>query len=142
MAIIKLEGQSIPIDNDIAAADELIRKALLPFYPEVGNATISRSEEDGETVINIVKRAGTKGSTPLASLIAAPEEANPAITLAWELKRLEAAEELELRQLLEYHPRIDRAIEQGEAEAEQVAEALNKLQAAVTQPSQQRIPGF
>lgn len=142
MALIKLEGQSIPIDNAIAAADDLIRKALLPFYPEVGNATISRTEEDGETIINIVKRAGSKGSTPLACLIAAPEEVNPAIALSWELKRQDAAGALELPQLLAYHPRIEGAIEQGEAEESQVNKALNKLKAALAQPSQQQVPGF
>jgi hypothetical protein len=51
------DGQDIPLPADIAANDDLIRKALAPFYPDVANAEIRRA--DGK--ITIIKRAGPKG---------------------------------------------------------------------------------
>jgi hypothetical protein len=46
---------------DIAASDDLIRKALSPYYPDVANADIRRETKDGASVITVVKRAGPKG---------------------------------------------------------------------------------
>ena len=57
-----LEGQTIPLPADIAANDDLIRKALSPYYPDVANAEIRRETQDGAVTISIVKRAGPKGS--------------------------------------------------------------------------------
>ena len=143
MPIIKLEGQEIPIDAALAASDDLIRKALLPFYPEVGNATIGRKEENGETIITIVKRAGSKGLTPFEQLVVTPESVNPAIALAGELKLKESKGELvEFFTLLQYQARIDEAIEQGTSDAEAVDQSLKKLTVATAQPSQRIVPGF
>lgn len=55
--MIRLEGQTIPLPADVAASDELIRKALSPFYPDVANAEIKRDDSG----ISVVKRAGPKG---------------------------------------------------------------------------------
>ena len=55
------EGQDISLPADIAASDDLIRKALSPFYPDVANADIRRETKDGASVITVVKRAGPKG---------------------------------------------------------------------------------
>ena len=55
------EGQDVPLPADIAASDDLIRKALSPFYPDVANAEIKRETKDGASVITVVKRAGPKG---------------------------------------------------------------------------------
>jgi len=55
------EGQDVPLPADIAARDDLIRKALSPFYPDVANAEIRRETKDGASVITVVKRAGPKG---------------------------------------------------------------------------------
>ncbi len=142
-ALIRLEGQLIPVEDAIAADDELIKKALLPFYPEVGNALISRTQEDGQTVVSVLKRAGTKGVTPFEVLIAAPESVNPAIALAWELKRLEAKGELEdPAVLLQYSKQIDQAIEQGKNEASDVAHSRAKLQTACPKTSTAVVVGF
>ncbi len=55
------EGQDVPLPADIAASDDLIRKALSPFYPDVANAEVRRDTQDGALVITVVKRAGPKG---------------------------------------------------------------------------------
>ena len=51
------EGQTIPLPASIAASDDLIRKALAPFYENVATATIRRDTKG----ITIIKRAGPKG---------------------------------------------------------------------------------
>ena len=58
---VNLDGQTIQLPAEIAASDDLIRKALAPFYPNVASAEIRRETKDGVTVISIIKRAGPKG---------------------------------------------------------------------------------
>ena len=143
MPIIKLEGQEIPIDAALAASDDLIRKALLPFYPEVGNATIGRKEENGDTIITIVKRAGSIGCTPFEQLVKAPESINPAIALAWRIKRKESKGELKsVKALLKYHAHIDQAIEQGECDAQAVNDSMKRLEQSPAQSSKHLVLGF
>ncbi len=55
------EGQDVPLPADVAASDDLIRKALSPFYPDVASADIRRETKHGVSVITVVKRAGPKG---------------------------------------------------------------------------------
>ncbi|MFB2917112.1 MULTISPECIES: hypothetical protein [Aerosakkonema] len=62
MAIVILEGQRISLTPEQSATDESIVNTLLPFYPDVANATISRKVVDGEEHIEIVKKVGTKGN--------------------------------------------------------------------------------
>ncbi len=58
---IHLEGQVIPLPAHIAESDELIRKALVPYYEGVATATIRRETKDGAPLITVVKRADPKG---------------------------------------------------------------------------------
>ena len=51
------DGQDIPLPADVAASDDLIRKALAPFYPDVVNAEIRRDDKG----VTVIKRAGPKG---------------------------------------------------------------------------------
>jgi len=57
---VLIEGQTILLPKNIAANDETLKRALAPFYPGVSNSTIKRDEKTGK--IEIIKRAGTKGS--------------------------------------------------------------------------------
>jgi hypothetical protein len=81
MPILKIDGQELELDEAMAASDELLRQGLAPFYPFMQNALIERkTDKDGKLVIEVVKRAGTKGTiTPLSVLIDAQEEVNEAI---------------------------------------------------------------
>ena len=58
---IILDGQSIELPNDVAKDDNLIRRALAPFYHAVTNAQIKREEKDGQTQITVIKRAEPLG---------------------------------------------------------------------------------
>lgn len=61
-AIVKIEGQEIPLDFRIAEKDELLKAALSPHYPSIKNANISRETRAGQMIVSIVKRAEHKGS--------------------------------------------------------------------------------
>ena len=127
MVTVHMDGQSINLPDAVGAKDELVRAALAPFVPWIANAQIERKEQEGQTVLNIIKRADTKGSGAdvLAALIAAPEELNPAVAL-W--KRLERAANLDNPgTILEWQPAIADAIQQGEREIELVRSTLVQL---------------
>lgn len=57
-------GQQIPIDASLVATDAQVREVLRVVYPDLGNAGISRTTRNGQTVITVVKQAGSKGGTP------------------------------------------------------------------------------
>lgn len=60
-AVIKIEGQEIPLDVRIAGDDDLLKAALSPHYPSIKNAQISRETRAGQMIVSIVKRAEHKG---------------------------------------------------------------------------------
>lgn len=75
MALVKLtgDGQEIPMSDEIAKSDELLKRALAPFYPEVANALIKRETVEGQLIVSLVKQAGSKGAFQLSSTVASPE---------------------------------------------------------------------
>lgn len=149
MAIIKLEGQEIPIDDAIALDDTMLRNALTPFYPDAAHAEIARETKDGHTIVRMVKRAGTKGinretgtASVLNQLIQAETGLNPALELCWQLKSLEIRGKLDLEALVSLQDNIRTATSQGETEVKQVEIALRLLLAAPPIPSKIVLPGF
>jgi len=62
MAKIKIEGQTIEMDDEIAGDDELLKAALAPSWPDAKTATFTRTGgKDKELVVSVTKKAGTKG---------------------------------------------------------------------------------
>jgi len=99
--IVKIEGQTIELPENIAQDDQKIRESLAPFYPEIGqNSLITRAEKDGNIEITISKRAGTKGgaSQPPSNtaiveqlrttLEELPEGGNSAVEMYRQLKKI------------------------------------------------------
>ncbi len=124
---IAIEGQTIPIPEEIAADDEMVRKTLAPFFPDAANAMITRVEKDGTTTINVVKRAGTKGTAnALEKLEACEGGENPAIALYRQFQT-DVLEELSPEELLQLNDQIDIALEEGNRQAKAVAHALKRL---------------
>ena len=144
MATLKIEQQELELDDAIAANDELLRQGLAPFYPFINNALIERkTDKDGQLVIEVVKRAGTKGatSTSLSVLIDTPEAVNPAITLAWQLKQREAIGQIETVNLVQMYEQIDDAISKGREEERLVDAAWSFLSRAAAQTSTLPVEG-
>src|SRR5688572_20644032 len=87
-AKVKFEGQEVKLDEQIASDDAKLRAALVTVYPSISTAQIHRTREDGVLVVSVLKQAGPKGGMDqvVASLVEAPEHANPAVALATELR--------------------------------------------------------
>ncbi|MCI0392143.1 MAG: hypothetical protein MOB07_25715 [Acidobacteria bacterium] len=132
MALIKIssDGAEFEIADDVARDDRHLREALAPFYPELANAEINRSEEDGKLIVMVTKRAGTKGagiSDVLLALVAAPEEINPALVLQRKLMRIEEQGKLDLRKILRLQPEIRRAVDEGMKQIKEHSASLKLL---------------
>ena len=143
MAKVILDGQTITLPDEVAETDEAVIRALTPLYPDVANAEIGRKQENGETVVTVVKRPGTKGAAHkvVENLRAAPGGANPAVSLCLALRR-ENIEQASPDDLLAWRERIDAALEAGEAELEDVRATLKGLIAAAPVPSRDVPAGF
>lgn len=143
MAIVIVEGQRIPLTSEQSVTDESIVNTLLPFYPDVANATISRKVVDGEEHIEIVKKVGTKGNCNLIkSLQTAPESINPALSLSWKLKQLEIQGQLTLETLVSISEEIEVAIAQGEQATKATTTTIAHLTTSSPIPSKYPIPNF
>jgi hypothetical protein len=138
--MVVIEGQNIPVPDEIGANDDAVKRALTPFYPEVANAMITRTEANGLTTITVVKRAGSKGSG-LDDLMACPGGKNPAIALYEEIEELRGGY-VGPYELLSLDTRIEQALEVGQAQAEGIAYAGKRLNAAAPQPAPVLVWGF
>ena len=140
---ILIEGQTIPIPEEIGGDDEMVRKTLAPFYPDAANAMITRVEKDGITTVNVVKRAGTKGNyqQALETLEDCQGGENPAIALYRQIQ-LNVWEELGPEELLALDGQIEQALVEGEQQAKAVEHAQKRL--AETRPvaAQAIVVGF
>lgn len=151
---ILIEGQTIPVPEDIGANDSTVKAALAPFYPDAANAMITRVEKDGVVTINVIKRAGSKGlfppvgahlcvrpvSGPLAYLDACASHKNPAIEMYEQF--IAGGAPLSPEELLAIDARLQAAIEEGQAQGKMLESALDRLQSSRPQSSPVIVVGF
>jgi hypothetical protein len=139
---VLIEGQTIPVPEEIGVTDEMIKRALTPYYPEVANAMMTRVAIDDTTTITVVKRAGTKGSHQvqgLQSLIDCAGGRNPTIVLYEEIQSMELQDPVKL---LELDARIEQVMDQGCKLGRAVEYAADRLKATSPQPAPMIILGF
>jgi hypothetical protein len=136
---VLIEGQVMTLPPGIEK-DEDIRRALAPYFPEVSTALLTRKEEGEVVTISIVKKAGSKGLDPVASLIACPGGKNPAVQVYEEIEAL--GPDADIISLLEFENRIDKALEDGEAQREAMNGACNRLSKSPAQPAPAVVLGF
>jgi hypothetical protein len=137
---ILIEGQTIPVPEEIGANDETVKKALSQCFPDAANAMITRTEKDGVIIVNVIKKAGTKGGA-LDALLACEERKNPAIALHEELRR-EYPRGMTAEALLEMNERIESALQDGRAQEQQIDTALTRLMKAQPVPAVAVVMGF
>jgi hypothetical protein len=132
MALIKIDGSELPLDDAIASDDAMLKQALTPYYPGVANSDIKRTTENGQMIVTVVKRAGSKGGyVPIIeSLRSAPPHVNPAVKLAAEIQREEEAGGNDPLRIIERSAEIERAIAASEAEEQEVFRMLKVLKSA------------
>jgi hypothetical protein len=137
MATVKLtsDGQSIQVADDIANDFNKLRKVLGQYYPDLSNAELKREVVEGETVVSITKKAGTKGGShaplaPLQYLLAAPEELNPVLALSWQITLMKVQGTFNFEWLMHYGTQVDQAATIGRAEGNLNSVALGYLKKA------------
>lgn len=140
--LLIVEGQEIPLTQEVAATDETIRNCLAPYYPEALTATFKREDADGVTRIRMVKSAGTKGGNLIQKLQASESCLNPALSCSWQLKQLERQNSIEIETLIELQPQIDDAIAKGSDWELSVQTSLERLKTCSPSPSKLSIVGF
>ena len=123
--LVEIEGQQVPVDEEIAQDDNLLKQLFRPYYPDVANARIDRKE--GE-IIKVIKVAGPKGLSPLEILLDAPEAVNPAIQMCRVVQQRELLSNLDYTGMEELASEIEATIQQGIEEVEAVDRSLTVLQ--------------
>lgn len=138
-------GAETEIDAAIAADDNLLRAALSVAMPELANASITRhAPKDGVVVIEMKKRAGTKGAagiSPVDSLTACAGGINPAAALYQSISRIDL-NQLSPETGLALDRQIEQALEAGEAHKEQMERAAARLSAARPESAAVIVLGF
>lgn len=139
--IVVIEGQKIPIPAEIGDSDDKVKMALTPFFPDAANAMLTRVTKGDVVTINVVKRAGAKGMNALTALEACPGGKNPAIELYEEMRKI-TAWNLGTEMLLSIDARIEKAIDAGEKQTEQMEKSMQRLSAARALPAPLVVVGF
>lgn len=132
MALVKVEGTELELDDSICKTDKSLKDALLPFYPAVANADVKREQKGDKTVITVTKRAGSKGARGpmIESLDAAQEWIHPALALSVsDPRKVKGAD-------------VDKALEEAMEAESQMARAARVLDEAAHVSSNTLPQGF
>jgi hypothetical protein len=143
MAKIKIEGQTLTMDDEIAKDDELLKAALVTSWPDAKTASFKREGgKDGkELVVTVQKKAGTKGAL-IERLFDAPEGVNPAVVMSARIAEMARAGELNPELVRELLPEIGSAAELGERDLDAANAALGSLMGAGAIASKEVPLGF
>jgi|SRR6185437_10818455 len=141
MAQVTIDGRTLTLPDDIAGDDARLREALEPYYPEARNATIQRTEQEGQMRVTLIKRAGPKGGL-IAHLVHLPETIHPALLLVWELQQQERTRGLSVLELLARHAEIEQATRAGEADTALATATRNALISAAPAPAPTVLHGW
>ncbi|MFL6284458.1 MAG: hypothetical protein ACJ74Q_15040 [Pyrinomonadaceae bacterium] len=142
-AIVKIEGQDVPLAERIASDDTLLKKALRRYYHSITNSTITRKREGGVLIVTVVKRADFKGRgaqrrrTPsralppqervIEALRLAPEHTNAALHLMRELQDGLSRGAITHADIARRDPEIEKATAAGERDIEATRNALRRI---------------
>jgi len=140
--ILLHDGQTFPLDDEIARDDATLRQALAPFYSDLANAEIARETVNEQMIVKVSRRAGPKGTGLLATLKAAPETINPAVAMQYRLMALEQSGQLSLEQLLLMQVEIAQASAAGDLYLTEVNQTLKALRACQARPGHKLPLGF
>lgn len=127
--LIKMpDGQSFELDDAIAADDTILRDALRAAYPDAATADLKRTEQNGQKVVTVVKKAGTKGGldTVVEALAAAKSFTNPAVAMHQRVT-IVLQQPDSVQTILTMRAEIEQAVEAGDKAVRQVKAALGLL---------------
>jgi hypothetical protein len=158
-ATVQIDGQKISLPMAIALDDDQLVRALVSFFPDAANAQIEREhQENGNLIVKVTKRAGSKGSPgemfpeqliaqanllePVFEYLAKCEEKiNPAILMQVRIQEAENSE-LTLQEKLLLTEEVEEAIKEGRDWKKVVDRSFDRLR--LSQPlSAEEVPtGF
>lgn len=144
---IQVDGQELSVPENIGEDDDLLTRALAPVYPAIANAQIKRTiaqDDDQHTIVQIIKRAGTKGnSTPLDQLAIHPGSMNPAIQFYIEKPDfINQMSEKTPGKIENMQAKIEAVCEEGDRQGKLLAAALGRLRNATPIPGDVVPVGF
>jgi hypothetical protein len=142
---IQVDGQELSVPENIGEDDDLLTRALAPVYPAIANAQIKRTiaqDDDQHTIVQIIKRAGTKGnSTPLEQLAAHPGSMNPAIQFYIDRPDFRMTRKTP-GEIEDMQAKIEEVCEEGDIQGKLMAAALGRLRNATPIPGDVVPVGF
>lgn len=160
MATIQIDGQQINVPVEIALDDEQLVRTLVVFFPDAANAQIERSnEKDGNLLVKVTKRAGSKGTVknlcseqlsaqadPIGSVLKVlsncEEQINPAIVMHERIRQAEVDGLLTIQEKLLMNVEVDGAIKEGQDWKKMVDHTLERLRLSQAVASKQVPVGF
>lgn len=143
--VINGEGQETLVPEHIANDEPTLKRLLASFYG-TDNFRIERKEENGETVLKVVKMAGSKGkggaASPVFALVDCQGGQNPVILLYTEVGELDLLS-LPPEETVRMQGEAQKALATGEIMQRAMGTSLARLAgSASVNMTQIRIPGF
>ena len=140
--IVNGEGQETFVPESIANDEATLKRLLASFYG-TDNFRLDRKEENGETVIHVVKMAGSKGgaSAPLDVLRACAGSENPVVSLYRELAEVDSAQ-LPAEEVARMQKRIEDVLGAGQELYRRMGAARTRLARAASFPTPIPVTGF
>jgi hypothetical protein len=148
--MIKVEGQEIAVPEEVGALEDAdLKRALTPMFPGAANSKIERAEKDGTITITVIKLAGAKGNRRkskkgggFAALLTVKNRRNPTVELYLQL-HVRQVDTLNPLQLIGLSEEIDKVLDAGQRQLEQVIAAHARLCRTTPQEGTDFVPvGF
>jgi hypothetical protein len=148
--ILKIEGQEIIVPEEIGALEDAdLKRALTPMFPGAANSKIERVEKDGTVTITVIKLAGAKGNGRkskkgggFTALLACKNRRNPTVEFYLGLHGQDVSN-LDPYQLIGLSESIDKMLESGRRQFDQVLVAHARLSRTAPQEGKDFVPlGF
>jgi hypothetical protein len=140
--IVNGEGQETFVPESIANDDATLKRLLASFYG-TDNFRLDRKQENGETVVHVVKMAGAKGyaTSPVILLQNCPGRQNPVVALYRELAGLDVTG-LTPDEVCQMQKRVEATLGTGQELYRRMEFARTRLARSSSFPSPIPIPGF
>ena len=137
--VVTGEGQETFVPESIARDDATLKRLLASFYG-TDNFRIERKEENGETIVRVVKMAGAKGNV-VSALTACPGGENPVQVLYRELANVDITQ-LPPEEVPLLNKRVEETLSVGAEQYRQLQAARARLVHANAFSALTPIPGF
>jgi hypothetical protein len=140
--VVTGEGQETFVPESIAKDDATLKRLLASFYG-TDNFRIERKEENGETVVRVVKMAGAKGQvvSPLLTLTGCTGGENPVVPLYRELADVDLTR-LAPEEVPALNKRVEDALAHGAEQYQRMQSARARLERSSSSPACIPIAGF